>query len=83
MLFLEFLTLLLSMYRNFSLAENSDRKTLFTVRSVTLGEGVVTPSRGDVGERMRLGEDDLWSSCWTGDKESGDMLVGVSGAESC
>ena len=53
-----------------------------TLRSVTRGEGAV-PSRGEVAEIIKLGDDDLSSrSSWVGDKERGEMLVGVSGAES-
>ena len=80
--FLVFFTLLRSIYRNFSLAVNSDRKTDLTVRSVERGDGVPTPSRGVDGDKITFGEPVLTmrsSSRGVGDKESGVRMVGVKG----
>ena len=65
-----------STYLIFSLCVNSDKKTLLTVRSVSLGEGV-TPSLGEVG-RIRLGErGGAGGGSGGGDRDRGLMSEGV------
>ena len=69
-----FLAWFRSTYLIFSLCVNSDKKTLLTVRSVSLGDGVI-PSLGELG-RITLGDIGL-SGGGAGDRHSGLRLEGV------
>ena len=71
--FLAFLTLLRSMYLSFSAAVNSVRKTLLTLRSVTLGEGRAPSPLGVPGAKITLGESGLSSDSRGEGSERGDI----------
>ena len=73
--------LLRSMYLIFSLLVNSDRRTLFTLRSVTRGD-VETSSLGDVDTIISLGEVDKIGLGECGEIGNGLKFLGVVDSES-
>ena len=75
-----FLAWFRSTYLMASLCVNSDKKTLLTVRSVSRGDGVVMPSRGELG-RITLGDIGL-SGGGAGDRHRGLRLEGVKASSS-